>query len=53
MNPDDDIEKPAPTEDDAPVAEDISSDPLADLEADVLKWRELAVRPATSMSSFT
>ena len=52
MNPDDDIEKPAPTEDEAPVAEDISSDPLADLEADVLKWRELAVRTAADLDNF-
>ena len=42
---------PAPDEDfqDAPETE---GDPLAELEADVMKWRELAVRTAADLDNF-
>lgn len=53
MTPDDEIDKAAPAEDDIPpVAEDVSSDPLAELETDVMKWRELAVRTAANLDNF-
>ncbi len=52
MTPEDEIEKDTPAEEAAAAAEDLSSDPLAELEADVMKWRELAVRTAADLDNF-
>jgi molecular chaperone GrpE len=54
MTPEDDKEiadAVDPTSPDAPVA-DVDGDPYAELEADVMKWRELAVRTAADLDNF-
>lgn len=54
MTPEDDKEiadAVDPTAPDAPVA-DVDTDPYAELEADVMKWRELAVRTAADLDNF-
>jgi molecular chaperone GrpE len=52
MFPDDDKD-PAPAADqENPEAVAAESDPLAELEADVMKWRELAVRTAADLDNF-
>jgi molecular chaperone GrpE len=54
MTPEDDKEiadAVDPTAPDAPVA-DVDADPYAELEADVMKWRELAVRTAADLDNF-
>jgi molecular chaperone GrpE len=55
MTPEDDKEIPDavdPVSPDAPDSDAIDGDPYAELEADVMKWRELAVRTAADLDNF-
>ena len=55
MTPEDDKEiadAVDPTAPDAPDADATDGDPYAELEADVIKWRELAVRTAADLDNF-
>ena len=55
MTPEDDkdfADAADPTTPEGPVAEAFDGDPYAELEADVTKWRELAVRTAADLDNF-
>jgi molecular chaperone GrpE len=52
MIPDDDKEPVEAVEQENPDPAAQESDPLAELEADVMKWRELAVRTAADLDNF-
>ena len=55
MNPEDEKDPADATEavdQETPETVDGEADPLADLEADVMKWRELAVRTAADLDNF-
>jgi molecular chaperone GrpE len=52
MIPEDDKEPVAAVEEEVPDAAATAEDPYAELEADVMKWRELAVRTAADLDNF-
>jgi molecular chaperone GrpE len=52
MFPDDDKEPAQAVEQENPDPAVVENDPLAELEADVMKWRELAVRTAADLDNF-
>ncbi|QJE98062.1 nucleotide exchange factor GrpE [Luteolibacter luteus] len=52
MTPEEEIDKAATPAEAPAVAEEIAADPYAELEADVVKWRELAVRTAADLDNF-
>lgn len=52
MIPEDDKEPIAAVEEEVPDAVAAGEDPYAELEADVMKWRELAVRTAADLDNF-
>ena len=52
MIPEDDKEPATAVEEDLSDAEAGEMDPYAELEADVLKWKELAVRTAADLDNF-
>jgi molecular chaperone GrpE len=52
MNSDDDRDPAHAADQDAPDGGSAETDPLAELEADVMKWRELAVRTAADLDNF-
>ena len=52
MTPEEEIDQAATPAEEPAVAEDIAADPYAELEADVMKWRELAVRTAADLDNF-